>query len=247
MSAQTTWFFDWFNSPYYHQLYFKRDEEEAAAFIHRLLQHLHPAPDSKMLDVACGKGRHSRILANEGFDVTGIDISPESIQFAQTTADNHLNFLVHDMRMPFFINYFDFAFNFFTSFGYFNTDREHSNAIRSIAQSLKQGGVFVIDYLNSHYIQKHLVPSETKVIEGVKYEISRWTDDRFFYKKITIHDAQLETPLSHIEKVAKFSKEGFAQLFEKHHLAIKECFGNYDLSSFDLESSPRLILIAEKK
>jgi 2-polyprenyl-3-methyl-5-hydroxy-6-metoxy-1,4-benzoquinol methylase len=76
---QQAWFKDWFNTPYYHQLYFKRDEKEAAAFIDQLIDYLKPPPGSSMLDVACGKGRHSIQLASKGFDVTGIDLSEDSI------------------------------------------------------------------------------------------------------------------------------------------------------------------------
>jgi SAM-dependent methyltransferase len=81
--AATLWFKDWFNSPYYHQLYFQRDEEEAAAFIYLLLHHLKPSAEARMLDVACGRGRHSKILAGKGYDVSGMDISAESIVFAK--------------------------------------------------------------------------------------------------------------------------------------------------------------------
>ena len=79
----TPWFKDWFNSPYYHQLYFKRDEAEAAKFIDKLIDYLKPPQGSLMLDVACGKGRHSRQLASKGFDVTGIDLSTDSIKEAK--------------------------------------------------------------------------------------------------------------------------------------------------------------------
>lgn len=246
MASTTAWFSDWFNSTYYHQLYFKRDEKEASIFIQKLLDYLKPAPQSKMLDVACGRGRHSKMLAAAGFDVTGIDISPESIQYAKQSEQPHLQFFEHDMRLPFYIHYFDVAFNFFTSFGYFNTDREHSNAIRSIAQSLKKGGIFVIDYLNSTYTEAHLVPEEIKEIDGIKFEIQRWSDSRFFFKKITIHDPSLPHAFTHTEKVAKFSREDFQAFFTQHHLEIRESFGNYDLSAFDLTSSPRLILVAQK-
>ena len=133
---QDTWFKDWFNSPYYHKLYAHRDEMEAAGFIDKLIAHLQPAKGARMLDVACGKGRHSMQLAANGFDVTGIDLSKESIAYALQNESDHLHFYEHDMRLPFWINYFDVAFNFFTSFGYFNTQREHDNAIRTIATSL---------------------------------------------------------------------------------------------------------------
>ncbi len=95
-----------------------------------------------MLDIGCGKGRHSVQLASKGFDVTGIDLSEHSITKAKKKENDHLHFFVHDMRLPFWINYFDYAFNFFTSFGYFKTRREHDNAIRTVAQSLKPGRHF---------------------------------------------------------------------------------------------------------
>ena len=79
---QQPWFKDWFNTPYYHQLYFKRDENEAAAFINKLIDYLKPSAGACMLDVACGKGRHSVQLASKGFDVTGIDLSEDSIDEA---------------------------------------------------------------------------------------------------------------------------------------------------------------------
>ena len=81
--------------------------------------HLQPGPVTAMLDVACGKGRHSRFLAEKGYDVTGIDLSEYSIGEALKYEAENLHFYRHDMRLPFWINYFDYAFNFFTSFGYF--------------------------------------------------------------------------------------------------------------------------------
>ena len=113
---QSAWYQDWFNSPYYHLLYQHRDEQEAAEFIDRLMGYLHPREGSRMLDVACGKGRHAVQLARYGFEVTGIDLSEESIAFAKKTETPNLQFFRHDMRQPFYINYFHYAFNFFTSF-----------------------------------------------------------------------------------------------------------------------------------
>ena len=122
--AEQVWYKEWFDSPYYHKLYFERDEKEAEAFIRKLVEHLKPAKGSRMLDIACGRGRHSRTLSSMGFDVTGIDLSPSSIEFAKKIETGKLEFFVHDMRLPFRANYYDYAFNFFTSFGYFRTRRE---------------------------------------------------------------------------------------------------------------------------
>lgn len=241
-----TWFKDWFNSPYYHQLYFKHDEAEAAAFIDKLIDHLHPEKGAKMLDVACGKGRHSIQLASKGFNVTGIDLSEDSIREAKKSEAENLAFFVHDMRLPFHINYFDFAFNFFTSFGYFNTRRENDNAIRTITQSLKENGTFVMDYLNVHYAEDHFVPTSEKTIDDVNYHITKWFDESHFYKKIIIEDKALEEPLEYTEKVAKFSLGDFTEMFAYQGLQIHEVYGDYFFDRYDIKNSPRLLMIAKK-
>lgn len=244
---QVPWFKDWFNSPYYHQLYFKRDENEAAAFIDKLIAYLQPPAGSRMLDVACGKGRHSIQLAGKGFDVTGIDLSEDSIEEALQYQDEHLHFYRHDMRLPFRINYFDYAFNFFTSFGYFNTRREHDNAIRSIAQSVKPGGYFVMDYLNVHYAEDHTIHQSEKEIDGINFLITKWYDETHFYKKVIVEDENHNEPMIFTEKVAKFSLGDFTEMFAYQGMQIQEVFGDYAFTNYDIRKSPRLIMIARKK
>jgi SAM-dependent methyltransferase len=246
MTDPQHWFKNWFNSPYYYQLYFKRDEAEAAKFIDKLLDHLQPPADSLMLDIACGKGRHSTHLASKGFDVTGIDLSADSIAEAKEYETDLLHFFVHDMRLPFWINYFNYAFNFFTSFGYFNTRREHDNAIRTIAQSLKPGGIFVIDYLNVHYSEDHLIHKSEKEIDGVNFFITKWFDEDHFYKKIIVEDEALDNPLEYMEKVAKFSLGDFTEMFAFHHLQVQEVFGDYNFGDYHIKNSPRMIIVAKK-
>jgi SAM-dependent methyltransferase len=241
-----SWFKDWFNSPYYHQLYFNRDESEAAAFIDKLITYLKPAPDSFMLDVACGKGRHSLQLAGKGFDVTGIDLSEDSIKEALAYESENLHFYQHDMRLPFRVNYFHYAFNFFTSFGYFQTQRENDNAIRTIAQSLKPKGTFVMDYLNVHYAEDHMAHRSEKEIDGVNFIITKWHDETHFYKKIMIEDEVLEEPLVYTEKVSKFTVGNFTEMFAYHGLQIKEVFGDYNFATYSINKSPRLVMIAER-
>ena len=239
------WFEDWFDSPYYHLLYNHRNEVEALAFIRQMITHLQPVPESRMLDVACGKGRHSKALAEMGFDVTGIDLSFSSIKEAKTTESDHLHFFQHDMRLPFWIQYFDYAFNFFTSFGYFKTRREHNNAIRTIAQSLKTNGILVLDYLNVSYAEEHLVESEEKEVEEVIFHIKKWQDEEHFYKQIEVEDGGI-VQQAFSEKVKKFSLKDFTEMFSQQGLEIQEVFGNYKFADYDHQNSPRLIMIAKK-
>jgi SAM-dependent methyltransferase len=244
--AEQAWYKGWFNSSFYHKLYFERDEKEADAFIKKLITHLTPGANSRMLDVACGKGRHSKTLAALGFTVTGIDISEDSITYAKQFENNNLDFFVHDMRLPFYANYFNYAFNFFTSFGYFKTRREHYDSIRTIAKSLKPGGILVIDYLNVHYAEERLVHNELKEISGTKYDIHRWDDETHFYKKITVADAALTKPFEYTEQVAKFSLGDFTDMLSYQGLQVQEVFGDYQLGKYDIRKTQRLIVIARK-
>jgi SAM-dependent methyltransferase len=244
--AEQAWYKEWFNSPYYHKLYFERDEREADAFIRHLAAYLKPKPQSRMLDIACGRGRHSRILASMGYEVTGIDLSPTSIAFAQQFENDHLEFFVHDMRLPFRANYFDYAFNFFTSFGYFRTRREHDDAMRTIVESLHPDGIFVIDYLNVHFSETHLVPNEIKKIGDTNYEIHRWEDQSFFYKRIIVTDPSLKIPFDNTEQVAKFSLGDLTEMLAFQGMQVKEVYGDYQFSSFDIQKTPRLIIMASR-
>ena len=242
------WYKDWFNSHYYHLLYQHRDEEEALLFIQTLINYLNPEKGSTMVDVACGKGRHSKALADMGFDVTGIDLSGASIEEAKLDETDTLHFYQHDMRLPFRINYFQYAFNFFTSFGYFKTRREHDNAIRTIAQSLQPAGIFVIDYLNVHYSEDRLEKSFTTTIEGVTFHISKWHDEEHFFKQIQITDENNKAPKHlYTERVAKFSLGDFTEMLAYQDMQVQEVFGDYQLGRYDVRNSPRMIIIAKKK
>jgi 2-polyprenyl-3-methyl-5-hydroxy-6-metoxy-1,4-benzoquinol methylase len=241
------WFENWFNSSYYHQLYAHRDELEAASFINKLISFLQPPSNARMLDVACGKGRHSLQLAAKGFDVTGIDLSSESIKTANLQANENLHFYEHDMRMPFAINYFDVAFNFFTSFGYFKTQREHDNAIATIAKALKPNGKFVLDFLNVSPVKNISITNDTIQLEDVTYLTTKHSDENYFYKKIEVHDKAIPEPLIFTEKVRKFMLADFEKMFAKQNLHITELFGDYNLNKYEVSTSPRLIIVATKK
>jgi SAM-dependent methyltransferase len=240
------WFNIWFDTPYYHLLYFDRDQPEASLFLDNLTDFLKPKPGSTMLDVACGKGRHAYYLAQKGYEVTGIDLSYHSIEEAKKLEHDRLQFYMHDMRQPFWINYFDYAFNFFTSFGYFRTRREHDAGIRTIAQSLNEKGILVIDYLNVHYAEDHLVHSSDKNIDGYNFHLTKWMDEEYFYKKIEVEHDSFTEPHVYYEKVAKFSLGDFTDMLAYQGMQIKEVFGNYKLGNYHVRNTPRMIMVAQK-
>ena len=235
------WFRNWFGSPYYPILYKDRNDKEARQFIERLLHYLQPAAASRMLDIGCGEGRFARQLEGHDYNVTGFDLSQLSIERAKKFETAHLHFYVHDMRMPSYINYFNYAFNFFTSFGYFATQRDHLMAAKAFATALKPGGTLIIDYLNRHKVLADLKPEDTAVRGNYTFHIRRYMEDDHFIKEISFADAEGKAR-RYTERVAAFTLEDFTALFEKAGLTLVTTFGNYELKAFDVATSPRLIM-----
>lgn len=241
------WFSDWFNSSYYHALYQHRDDTEALQFIHNLITYLAPKPHATMLDIACGKGRHSKALFDAGFDVTGIDLSPASIEAASTMQTNGLSFSCHDMRETFKANYFDYAFNFFTSFGYFDTHEEHQLAISAMAANLKESGMLVIDYLNVGIVEENSDQEAVSQIDGYIFYTKKWQDDLFLFKEIRVVDASSKEVLGVFEeRVRKYGLADFTLFMQRAGLEMIATFGDYQLGSYHMERSDRLIMVAKK-
>lgn len=239
------WFECWFNSPYYKVLYQHRDTNEAEDFTEALVSHLQPEPGSKMLDIGCGEGRFAIELARRGYDVTGIDLAENRIAKALEHAGENLHFFVHDMRMPFYINYFDYAFNFFTSFGYFSTRRDNELAARSFAGCLKPGGRLVIDYLNRDLVLQQMKPHDIIQRGDLSFDIQKDYDGSHIIKHIRFND-ELGNAHHYTERVSAFGLNDFVQLFAAAGLKLEATFGNYELEAFDADRSARLIMVFRK-
>jgi SAM-dependent methyltransferase len=243
---QNEWFRTWFNSRHYHQLYAHRNEEEAGGFINELVALLEPKPGSRMLDVACGKGRHAKMLAAHGFNVTGFDLAAASISEARQSETPFLKFVEHDMREPLQLPPFDYVFNLFTSFGYFDTEEENHRVIKMFAGAMKPSGVLVMDYLNVDFAVRSQTEGEIRNVDGIVYGINRWSDERHLYKRIAIYDAGKDATHEWTEQVARLTLADFTRLFAAHGLTIKLTFGDYKLNPYFRYLSPRLIMVVQK-
>jgi SAM-dependent methyltransferase len=241
---QKEWFAEWFDSPYYHLLYQNHDEHEAQLALDNLLSALRLPAQARVLDLACGKGRHSRYLAECGYAVTGLDISFKSISYAAQFAHDGLEFYQHDMRLPFRTNYFDAVVNFFTSFGYFDSDADHVRTLRNVARGLRPEGQFLLDFFNARWVRQILVPQATKTVGGLTFHLQKRIENGHVFKHV-----EFETEGRHYkfeERVRLFELADFEHLFEQAGLRIHQVFGDYDLQEFDPEHSKRLIVLATK-
>ena len=236
------WYSFWFDSPYYHILYKDRDMKEASAFMKRLVSFLELAPDATILDLACGRGRHSIYLNKLGYRVTGVDLSKENIQWARQYEKDGLQFKVHNMCDPLPQQY-DAVFNLFTSFGYFESEGQDLQTLHAIREELKPGGVGVIDFMNAERVRDELVPSETKEIDGIVFHISKRFEDGHIIKDIHFEDKQRSFNFS--ERVKSLTLGDFERYFTTAGLRLTHTFGTYELNAYDHESSDRLIMIFE--
>lgn len=236
---KNNWFASWFNTPYYHLLYKDRDYDEAAFFMKRLIEHLNLNEDDKILDLACGRGRHARYLNRIGFDVIGIDLSVENIAYAKEFEREGLLFKVHDMRIP-YPEKFEAIFNLFTSFGYFESKVDNLKTIKSIKEGLKPNGHAVIDFLNTKLAIKNLVPEEVKKVGNIEFHIEKYVEDGFIFKNIRFKDMGKDFLFT--ERVMALELQDFKEYFKDAEVNLVNSFGDYHLNDFDENKSERLIL-----
>lgn len=239
------WFESWFDTPYYHLLYSNRDYTEAENFITKLTQELQLPQSSKIIDLACGKGRHSVFLNKLGFDVLGLDLSRQSIEFDKQFENETLHFDVHDMRNTIDSEPVDAVFNLFTSFGYFDNEEDDKNVFRSVYETLKPGGFFVLDYLNEEYVRKILVPESTVHREGIDFNISKKIEGRHIIKDIRF--LAEEKPYHFFEKVKLHTLETIEKYAKDCGFERVKIWGDYQLNDFKKEDSPRCINLFKKK
>lgn len=236
----SNWFASWFDTPYYHILYKERNYREAQVFMDNLTHFLNLPEKAKVLDLACGKGRHAIYLNQLGYEVVGADLSENSIAEANKNQNASLHFQVHDMRET-FEDKFDAIFNLFTSFGYFENDEDNLTTLKAMKASLTENGFAVIDFMNVNQVVANLVPEEVKTVENIDFHIKRYLKDDHIYKEITFTDK--EEQFHFIEKVKALTLQDFEQLMEEAGIFLLAIFGDYKLKKFHKNDSERLIMI----
>lgn len=243
--SEKEWFATWFESEYYHTLYHYRDKAEAEHFIEHLIKELKAEKNSDVLDLACGRGRHSVTLHELGMNVLGADLSPSSIEEAKKHKTEGLDFIVHDMRDTILGHTFDIVLNLFTSFGYFDDKHDNQRVIHAIASMLKPGGMVVIDFLNAKRVIRELVPKETKKAGGIDFHISREFNGKHIIKHIRFSDKGIDH--HYTEQVQALTLDDLKVFLMNEGLEIISTFGDFDLGPFDEENSHRLIIVAKNK
>jgi SAM-dependent methyltransferase len=235
------WYKEWFGEEYL-EMYSHRDEEEAERhvdFVERQL--LGDSRPRAVLDLACGAGRHTMALRRRGYRTLGVDLS--------ITLLAHRAFpkLAGDMRcLPFTAASFDWILNFFTSFGYFEKERENFEVLEEIVRLLVPGGRFLIDILNPNRALRDLTPRETQNLEGRRIEIERWYDTATLRINKRIRVIEPGRPArSYLESVRAYQQEEVTIGLRWAGLEVSALFGNFHGDPYERDSE-RLILVGYK-
>ncbi len=243
------WFESWFDSPLYEKLYANRDDTEAARLVGWIARRLPPRHYPEVLDMGCGRGRHAILLARHGYNVTGVDLSGQAIRIARQKASEegytNVTFETGDMR-DWCRGPYDMVCSLFTSFGYFENDRDNLGVIRNITANVKPGGFLVMDFLNPGYVQNNLVPEEEVEVEGMQCRMRRRIEENTIIKSILFDSPETGARLQYQERVRLYDVDWFDRSFKASGLEMVDKRGGYSGEAYDPETSPRMLMVAEK-
>lgn len=232
------WFEEWFGQEYLH-LYPHRNEADAERVVGLLVRTLPWRTGWRVLDVACGAGRHMAALERAGAVPFGFDLSPLLLTKARAVTGRPL--VRADMRaLPFRPGSMDLTVNLFTSFGYFAADEEHTDAIGQMLSTVCPGGWFVIDFLNAEQVRTALVPTETARYGDEIINIRRalTPDGRFVRKSIILPDGR-----RFHERVRLLEAADLERMITAYGAEIRGRYGDY--AGAPLGAGSRAILTAQ--
>ena len=204
-----------------------------------------------VLDVGCGVGRHAIALAQRGYDVTGVDLSPTMVQRAQTNclgAPRQPSFSVVDMLTLDYEESFDAAFCVGSSFGFFDDQRNADVATR-IHRALKDNGTFLLQVINrDHAIQSQPAMAWFEGDGCVCMEESsvNYITSRLNVKRTVIFDDGRQREIEY--SVRLYSLHELGQLLHQSGFRILEVSGHVRTpGAFFGPSSRELIILAQKR
>jgi ubiquinone/menaquinone biosynthesis C-methylase UbiE len=235
----TEWFEEWFGEEYL-QLYPHRDAAEADRAVGLIGERVGLEPGWRVLDVACGAGRHARAFEEARARCVGLDLSAALLRVAHRVTAAPL--VRADMRaLPIRPRSMDLTVNLFTSFGYFDRDAEHAAALGEMVSTVRRGGWFVIDFLNARAVRARLVARETRRLGGADAEVERSVspDGRYVCKHIRTAEGRQFT-----ERVRLFGVGEIEAMLAAAGVTVRERYGDYDASPL-LPHSPRTILFGQ--
>ncbi len=240
---------DWFQESFdalYPILYAHRTVEAARPESLFSIEQTQICSGDRVLDLACGGGRHLAHLIHVSAHAVGLDYSPHLLTVARESLGPNAQLVRADMRNQPFVNAFDVVFNYFTSFGYFQTPEENLAVVQGIAKALRPHGRFFIDYLNRTWAENNLQPETGRNVQDFEISERRWIDNAHHrINKTTIVSKNGQQVSDTGESVQLYTLEEFTALLSTGGLEIDRVFGNYDGVPMT-DQQPRMIVVGHK-
>lgn len=241
------WWEEYFGEDYF-KIYSFREEQtqQEVRFIEEVLA---LAKGEEVLDLCCGHGRHAVELAKRGYAVTGLDLSEYFLKIAEERAkqaDVSIRFVHADMREIPFEEAFNAVINLFTSFGFFEKEKDNARVLDAVSRSLKANGKLLMDLVNRERVvkmqpwQRWYEVGRNVVLDSFGFDVFT---GRFNSKKLLITDeGRKELAFS----VRAYSYVELSKMMENVGLKVIRAFGGYNRSDYEINSR-RMILLAQKK
>jgi len=246
----TPWYEESFGREYL-KLYTHRDLEEARANVEAIVELLALNPDAPLLDLCCGAGRYLFALREQGFNrLVGLDLSDELLsvaadKFARTNGHAPIPLIQADMRAIPMKNHFATVLSLFTSFGYFQADRDNQAVLEAAYASLRPGGVFLLDYLNRDHLIENLIPRDEKPLPDGRVHNVRCLTDRCRRVEKTTTYIKSGTKRQFHESVRLYSQPEMVRRFRAAGFVDVRSYGTFQGDEFRPDSH-RLILAGKK-
>lgn len=191
---------------------------------------LEPRPGTRVLDLACGAGRHQGPLADVGLRPVGLDLSADLLKLAAGRPGAPGRLLRGDMRqLPFGDESFGAVASFFTSFGYFATVEEDVRVLEEVRRVLTPGGGVLLDFLNARHVRATLVAVDRREIGDRQVVQRRRIEGNTVVKEIAIHHSDPTVPDEAFEeRVRLYEPDELGALLRAAGLRVEARFGGYD-------------------
>lgn len=254
MNAKNKWHLQMYNAPFANStigsLKFKLLAEKQVKFLDSILG---LKKGAKVLDVPCGTGRHSRIFARLGYQVTGLDISHACVLISKMKS-KHTNAKYHQCNMANLASYkskYNLVVNLYTSFGYFHTDKENEGVLKGMVRCLKPNGKLVINTISRDWVLKIYEPARwvevngKLIIEASKYDPkTKYNESQMIMLDKKSSNPKLEH--YHYHRVRLYSKDELVKMMKKAGLTDIKVYGDFDGNKYSKGKSTHPIYVGTR-
>lgn len=227
---------DWYKHSWSLDIKHQSWVEDTERQVNFIIDHLKLKGNERILDLACGFGRHSLSFASKGFDVVGVDLTKEYIEDTKKTAEEKglpVTFLLSDLRDVKFKNEFDVVLNLADgAIGYLENDIENLKIFDVISNALKPGGKHFMDICNAEHAE-HCFPKNAWEAGETSIALSmfEWDSKKrimlFGGRDIPYGEPACKPEIIYGDPTRLFSLEEIKTILAERNMVVQDSFSDY--------------------